>query len=412
MPEFLRLLPPDQAFKRWISSLPADLHTDSERIATSASLGRVLAADLTAPEPLPAFQRATVDGYAVRAADTYGASPSLPAYLALVGEVLMGTAASMPLQTGQAQLVHTGGMIPPGADAVVMLEDTQPSRAGEVEALRPVAVGQNMIPIGEDVRPGQVLLEAGKVLRPQEIGGLMALGILEVAVTRRPRVAILSTGDEVIDPQQEPGPGQVRDVNSRSLAALVEKAGGLPVACGILPDRFDPVLAAAQRALHQHDVVVITAGSSVSRRDLTADVIDRLGSPGVVVHGVAVKPGKPTILGAAEGIPIIGLPGNPVSALVIARVFIAPLLRRMLGQRGLIVEPTLRGRLTSNIASEAGREDYQPVRLVDGPDGLQVEPVFGRSNLIFTLVRADGLVRIPPEATGLPAGSTVEVLLF
>ncbi len=411
MPEFLSLLPPSEALDRWLSYLPAAGPVRTEVLPAQAALGRILAAHATAPEPLPAFPRSTVDGYAVRAADTYGAGPSLPAYLTLAGEVPMGRAPEIRLGKAQAALVHTGGMLPEGADAVVMVEDTQAVRADEVEILRPMAVGQNVIPIGEDVQAGQIVLQAGQRVRPQEIGGMMALGIRQVTVAARPRVTILSTGDEVIPPDATPSPGQVRDVNSYTLAALVEASGGEPATQGILPDRYEALLAAAREAHADSDVVLITAGSSVSARDLTARVIGQLGPPGVVVHGVAIKPGKPTILAVCGNIPVVGLPGNPVSALVIARVFVVPLLRRVLGQTGTPAEPSVRARLTANLASEAGREDYQPVRLTGGP-GRQAEPIYGRSNLIFTLSRADGLVRVPPEATGLPAGTEVDVLLF
>jgi molybdopterin molybdotransferase len=411
MPEFLRLLPPDQALARLLGHLRDEARVEAESVPLADALGRVLANPLAASEPLPAFPRSTVDGYAVRAADTFGASASLPGYLTVVGEVPMGRPAGIRLDQGQAALVYTGGMVPEMADAVVMLEDTQVARQGEIEVLKPAAVGQNVLQVGEDVRPGQVVLEAGSGLRPQEIGGLAALGIVEVSVVRRPRVAILSTGDEIVPPERAPAPGQVRDVNSYALSALVARAGGEALRFGIIPDRFEDLLAAARRAQGRCQAMVITAGSSVSTRDLTAEVIGALGKPGVLVHGVSVRPGKPTILAVCDGVPVIGLPGNPVSALVIAGLFVVPVIRRLLGARPER-SPRLTARLALNVASEAGREDYLPVRLQDTPEGLVAEPVHGRSNLIFTLVRADGLVRIPPEATGLAAGSQVEVILF
>ncbi len=412
MSEFLKLLPPQEALARWKVHWPAARPARTEVVATGAALDRVLAAPVKAPEPLPAFPRSTVDGYAVRAADTYGASPALPAYLTLAAEVRMGSAPPFRLDAAHAAMVHTGGMIPEGADAVVMVEDTQAIRGDEVEVLRPMAVGQNVIPIGEDVQAGQVVIPAGRRLRPQELGGLMALGILQVTVAAPPRVAILSSGDEVVAPEQRPLPAQVRDVNSYSLAALVDGAGGRASRRGIVPDQFEALLTAVRVAQAESDVVLITAGSSVSARDLTARAIEQLGPPGVIVHGVAIKPGKPTILAVCGGIPVVGLPGNPVSALVIARVFVVPLLRRLLGQADDPAEPSTRARLATNVASETGREDYQPVRLIAGAQGWLAEPIHGRSNLIFTLSRADGLVRIPPEATGLPGGAEVDVLLF
>jgi molybdopterin molybdotransferase len=412
MPEFLRLVSPSEALARLLARLPEGRRVEPEAIPTSEAVGRVLAAPVVAPHALPAFPRSTVDGFAVRAADTHGASPSLPAYLQVVGEVPMGRASDLKLSPGQAALVHTGGMVPDSADAVVMLEDTQSPRPGEIEVLKPSASGQNVIAAGEDVSPGESVLEAGVHLRPQEIGGLMALGIAEVRVARRPRVGILSSGDEVVDPESTPGPAQVRDVNSYALSALVVEAGGEPIRHGIVPDQMGALQEAARKALGASDLVVITAGSSASARDLTAEAIRSLGEPGVLVHGVAIRPGKPTILAVADEVPVIGLPGNPVSALVIARLFVVPVIRRLLGERGPALPARWMARLSANIASEAGREDYIPVRLVVTPEGLVAEPVYGRSNLIFTLVRADGLIRIAPEVTGLSAGAAVEVTPF
>jgi molybdopterin molybdotransferase len=240
----------------------------------------------------------------------------------------------------------------------------------------------------------------------------MALGVIEVVVSKRPRVGILSTGDEVIPPGETPAPGQVRDVNSFMLGALVERAGGIPRSYGILPDQRALLLEAAREAHAQSDLVIIAAGSSVSTRDMTAGVIQELGAPGVLVHGIAIKPGKPTILARAGRVPVIGLPGNPISALVVAGLFVPPVLARLQGVAGPELTPHMTARLTTNVASEAGREDYFAVRLIASPDGWLAEPVFGRSNLIFTLVRAHGLVRIAPEATGVGAGELVQVRLL
>lgn len=412
MPEFLRLQTPSAALARLLAALPYEASPGVEDIPTQEALGRVLATDVRAPHALPPFPRSSVDGYAVRAADTFGASASLPAYVAVAGEVLMGTRTTLDLQRGQAALVHTGGMIPSGADAVVMVEDTQVSRPGEIEILKPAGPGQNVLLVGEDVQPGETVLKRGARLRAQEIGGLMALGFTRVGVARRPRVAILSTGDEVVAPDADPLPGQVRDVNTYTLSALVTQAGGEPVLYGILPDQRPALEAAARHAHATCDVVLITAGSSVSTRDITSEIIATLGAPGVLAHGVALKPGKPTILAACDGKPVIGLPGNPVSALVVAGLFVTPLLRRMLGVQAPRLTPRISAHLTVNIPSEAGREDYVPVRVSGDEGAYEAEPVFGKSNLIFTLVRADGLVRVPPEANGLPAGAQVEVLLF
>jgi len=418
MPEFLTLLPPDEARTLLLSHLSQPI-PDSEFIDVPSSLGRILAENIIAPHPLPDFQRSTVDGYAVRAGDTHGASDSLPAYLNLMGEVPMGDTPAFEIGSGQCALIHTGGMLPDGADAVLMLEYTQSVQQKEIEIFRAVADGENVIRVGEDVALGQTIQARGSLMRPAEIGGLMALGIVKVKVVRKVRVGLISTGDEVIDPDQSPRPGQVRDVNSFTLGALVEKSGGIARLYGIIPDEFDTLKKAAAKALSECDVVIITAGSSASTRDMTADVIRSLGAPGVLVHGINTRPGKPTILGACDGKAVIGLPGNPVSALVNGYLFVVPAIEKLLGAHPR-PKPTVLARLTVNLPSQAGREDWWPVKLRESPfpskrgggDEVDANPIFGKSNLIFTLVAADGLLRIPPDATGLSAGDVVEVLLI
>ncbi len=410
MTELFTVLTPPEAWRKLREHWQPQIIP--EHVPTRDALDRVLAAPLAAPHDLPTFPRATVDGYAVRAADTYGASASLPAYLNLAGEVAMGQSAGVHLGVGQAVVVHTGGMIPPGADAVVMIEHTQVVDGQNIEVYRPVAVGENVIQVGEDVRAGQALFPAGHRLRPQDIGGLLALGLTRIEVARQPRVAILSQGDEVVPPEAKPGPGQVRDINSYTLAALARRAGGEPLLkWGILPDRLEALEAAARDAHAQADLVVFTAGSSVSVRDMTAQVIGGLGTPGILVHGVSVKPGKPTILAVCAGKPVFGLPGNPVSAMVIFQLFVAPAIALLLGAE-TPPERSVPARLARNIASQTGREDYVPVRLVQRDGATWAEPVFGKSNLIYTLVRADGLVQIPLDSNGLSEGERVEVRLF
>ena len=420
MPEFLTLLPPDEARDLLLSHLPTPT-VDSERIDVPSALNRILAEDIFAPHPLPDFQRTTVDGYAVRAVDTHGASDSLPAYLTLIGEVPMGDAPAFEIGPGQCASIHTGGMVPNGADAVVMLEYTQaigwddPHGRPEIEILRAVAAGENVIRIGEDVAQGQLVLPQGTLLRPAEIGGLMALGITSLRVAKKVCVGLISTGDEVIDPGQTLRPGQVRDVNSYTLGALVEKSGGAAKRYGIIRDQFQALKEAAAQALSECDVVIVTAGSSASTRDMTADVIRSLGEPGVLVHGINTRPGKPTILGVCNGRAVIGLPGNPVSALVNGYLFVAPVIEKLLG---VLPRPkaTALANLTVNLSSQAGREDWWPVKLIENRRSeianYDADPIFGKSNLIFTLAAADGLLRIHPDATGLSAGETVEVFLF
>jgi molybdopterin molybdotransferase len=374
MPEFLTLLPPDKARVLLLSSLSQPV-TDPELIDVPAALGRVLAEDIRAPQPLPDFQRSTVDGYAVRARDTHGASDSLPAYLNLIGEVPMGDTPAFEVNAGQCALIHTGGMLPVGADAVVMLEYTQIIRRGdfhgrmgagaspaptkEIEIFRAVADGENLIHIGEDVDQGQLIQPKGLLrLRSADSWRWVASPGGETDP-----VGLISTGDEVIDPRQSPRPGQVRDVNSYTLGALVERSGGTAKLYGIVSDEFNALKEAAAKALSECDVVIITAGSSASTRDMTADVIRSLGAPGVLVHGINTRPGKPTILGVCNGKAVIGLPGNPVSALVNGYLFVVPVIEKLLGA---LPRPkaTVSARLTVNLPSQAGREDWWPVKLI------------------------------------------------
>jgi molybdopterin molybdotransferase len=422
MTEFLKLRTAEEAWDIFLAAFsPVVVH---ERVPVVAALGRVVAEGVSAPHSLPMFVRSTVDGYAVIAADTHGATQGLPAYLDVVAEVPMGTEVDFKLQPGQAALVHTGGMIPEGADAVVMLENTghietplmgsapvQPDfRSFGIEVYRPAAAGEACIQPGEDIHAGERVLEPGHTLRPQDIGGLLALGITELEVARQPRVGIVSQGDEIVPPDVEPGPGQVRDINSFTLAGMVQRAGGIPMNYPIAPDRQDALDALVQRAYDEADVVVVTAGSSVSYRDLTANSINELGSPGVLVHGVAIRPGKPTILAVCNGKPVFGLPGNPVSCINIFGQFVEPTLRLMLGAQ-LIPAQTVQARLERNIPAGSGRTDYVRVRLEERDGEVWAVPVFGKSNLIFTLVRSDGVVEVPLNSNGLPAGSLVTVTL-
>lgn len=411
MPENLTLLPPGEALARWFSALP-ETGIASEAVESIRSLGRVTARAVYAPHPLPAFRRSTMDGYAVRAADTFGASESLPSYLTLAGEIPMGSQPIFALQPGQAAMIHTGGMLPDNSDAVVMLEFTQMARAGEIEVLRPVAVSENIIQVGEDVGTGQCVIPAGVRIRPAEIGGLAALGMQTVEVVKRPCIAIISSGDEVVPPDESPLPGQVRDINSYSLSALIEERGGIPIRLGIVPDREDALSDVLALALSEYAGVIITAGSSASTRDLTAQVIQQAGSPGVLVHGVNVRPGKPSILAVCNGKPVVGLPGNPVSALVIAGLFVVPLLERLLHLQNSRPRGQVMACLNLNIPSQAGREDWIPVTLTSENQKFQAEPIFFKSNLIFNLSRADGLLFIPADVTGYSAGETGLVYLL
>lgn len=380
--------------------------TGTEVVPLDEALRRVPAGDVVSPADLPGFPRSTVDGYAVRAADTYGASESLPAYLDLVGAVRMGAAPDVTVPPTGCVAVPTGAVLPPGADAVVMVEYTAESLPGTVEVTRPVAVGSGIVQADEDVSAGGALAPAGRPLRAPDLGMLAAAGVTEVTVHRRPRVAILATGDEVVPPATASlTPGQVRDATSSALAALIHDAGGIAVPQGIVPDDAVTLERALRAAVEHADLVVVSAGSSVGARDETATAVAKLGE--IWCHGIALKPGKPTLLATAGGVPLLGLPGNPLSALVVFRLLGVPLVWRLAGCASAPPAPSVRARLTRNLPSAAGRLDVVQVRLSEAG----AEPVFGPSALLSVLTRADGHVVVPEPATGLDAGTEVEVVL-
>jgi len=383
--------------------------TGPETVALRDALRRVPAGPVTAPNALPGFARSTVDGYAVRAADTYGVSEGLPGYLTVTGAVHMGAEPDVAVTPGAAVTMPTGGVIPPGADAVVMVEYTAEVMPGTIEVVRPVAPGEGVVRADEDAKPGDEIIAAGRPLRPQDLGMLAAAGVTSLPVCRKPVVAILSTGDEVVPPETaELRPGQVRDATASVLAALVADAGGEPAYGGIVTDDPGALEKALRAALPASDMIVISAGSSVGVRDETANAVGRLGGPGIWCHGLAIKPGKPTLLAECEGVPVIGLPGNPRSALVVFRLIGMPLVSLVGGCTVPPPDPSMRATLARDLASATGRLDVVQVRVTGG----LAEPVFGLSALLSVLTEADGYIVIPEEATGLDGGSEVTVILY
>jgi molybdopterin molybdotransferase len=382
----------------------------AETVDLDAAVGRVLAADVTSDRDLPGFRRSTVDGYAVAAASTFGASESQPALLAVVGAIEMGGAASLAVGPGQAARIPTGGMLPAGADAVVMVEHTEPIDDTALEVVRSVAPHENVIQPADDAAAGETLVRAGRRLRAQEIGLLAALGRPRVAVRRRPRVAVVSTGDEVVPIDAEPAPGQIRDVNSYSLAAQVEAAGGLPARLGIVADDPTALARSVRDALAGADMVLVSGGSSVGARDHTLDVLTGLPAAELLVHGVAIRPGKPTLLVAADGKSVWGLPGHVASAMVVFQLLVRPYLDQLAG----LTAPSspfarVRARLARNLPSVHGRLDVVRVRLEARDGALWAVPVLGKSGVLRTLVEADGVIEIPRDTEGLEAGVEVEV---
>lgn len=410
MPEFLKLIEPSIAREKLLSYIEPS-QENIEVISTASAVGRVLVKDVRSKQDLPNFIRSTVDGYAVRSKDTHGASEAIPGYLRVMGEIKMGEKAGITIESGGAVVIHTGGMLPDGADSVVMVEYTQPTKSDEIEFYKSVSVSENVIQVGEDIKEGEVVLSAGKKLRASDIGGLMALGEFEIEVYKIPRVGIISTGDELITADDPYELGKVRDINSYTLASVLTSKGYLPRHYGIAKDKFDEVLSKARKGLAENDALIITAGSSASIRDLTAEVINALGAPGVLVHGLNTKPGKPTILGMCGSKPVIGLPGNPVSALTNIYMMVLPALRKLSGERMTTHQPYVEGRLTTNVNSLAGREDWVPVTLNYENGETLITPIFGKSNLIFNLSRADAFIQILPSVTGMNENSTVRAYI-
>ncbi|HEB51190.1 MAG TPA: molybdopterin molybdenumtransferase MoeA [Desulfobulbus sp.] len=383
-------------------------------VALDEGLGRVLATDISAPGPLPPFSRSTMDGYAVRARDTFGCSESEPALLNVTGEIAMGSPGrDIVLQPGQTARIWTGGELPEGGDAVVMVEYSHQLDDRTVEIFRPVAPGENVIRTGEDFGSGEAVLTRGHRLRPQDLGVLAGLGITEIPVFRQPRVAIISTGDELVPPDQEPGPGRIRDINSTTLASLVRETGAIPTCHGIIKDDLETMQAACDRALAESDMVLLSGGSSVGRRDFTLQVLEGIEGGELLAHGVAIRPGKPTILARAGNRAVFGLPGHVASAMVVFYLFVRPLIRRFSGSgtdSGLV---RIRAVTGQPIPSAIGREEYVRVSLSRTAEGDPVAtPVYGRSGLLRPLVRADGLLVIGRDVEGLDAGSAAPVLLL
>nr|WP_317326096.1 gephyrin-like molybdotransferase Glp [uncultured Flavonifractor sp.] len=391
-----------------IAAAFAPLDRPPETVRLDRALGRVLARDILADQFVPGFCRSTVDGYALRGADTFGCSESIPALLAQVGAVEMGREPTFSLGSGQCAAIPTGGALPKGADAVQMVEHTEDFGGGEIGIYKSVPPGANLIFKGDDVKPGDRVLEQGRRLEPQDIGALAALGVTAAPVVPRLRIGLLSTGDELVPPETAPGPGQVRDVNGPLVAALVAQAGAEPVWYGIVPDREEVLRQTVERALEQCDGVVLSGGSSVGEKDAACRVLTSLGE--VLCHGVAMKPGKPTLLGRAGGKPILGLPGHPAAALFTARLFLLPLLTRLEG--GTWRQQTASARLAQTVPANHGRAQYTGVTLEERSDGLWAVPIWGKSGLITTLAGADGFICVSRDREGIPAGERVEVSLF
>ena len=378
---------------------------ETELVFLGTAMGRILAEDIAATEYVPDFDRSTVDGYAVRARDTFGCSDAIPAILPVQGEVFMGEGAEFALNPEECVAVPTGGAVPKGADSVVMIEFTEDYGDGTIGVGKSVAPGQNMIFRGDDVFPGKVILKKGRVLSSQDIGALAAIGRVQVPVVKKLTVGVISTGDELVPPEVTPAPGQVRDVNSPMLEAMLGAFGVNVVNYGIVIDNEAQLREMVEKAVAECDTVLLSGGSSVGVKDAACRIIESMGS--LLLHGIAIKPGKPTILGKTGRKALVGLPGHPVAAYFITRLFVLPLLSRLMDKKQ--ESYTVTAKVTENIGANHGRAQYQCCRLERKDGELFASPIRGKSGLITTLAGADGYFCIDRDCEGLPKFAEIQV---
>jgi len=375
----------------------------------------ILSRDICSPENLPHFAKSTVDGYAVKSSDTFGATEGFPSYLKIIDEVLMGEVPLFRITKGEAAKIATGGMLPEGTDAVVMLEHTQLIDETTIEVVKPVSPGGHVIQIGEDVKKGERILEKGTRLKPQDIGALAGLGITDITVFRKPIVSVIGTGDEIVPPEKPLAPGQVRDINSYTLSGLIQEAGGTALKRGIIKDDYSSIRGIMEECLKDSHMVLITGGSSVGSKDLTENVINDCGKPGVLFHGLSLKPGKPTIGGIVDGVPVFGLPGHPAAIVICYKLIVQPVLYRIAGlcaNKNPEIKKNVRARISKNISSSPGREEHIGVTLEEREGEIWAIPLLGKSGLITTLSKADGTAVIPLNKLGVHKGELVEVRFF
>lgn len=383
-------------------------YVGKEQVVLADAVNRVLAQPIVAKEDVPGFDRSTVDGFAVHAADTFGSSESMPALLRKIGEVSMGEACKLKCWRGECVAIPTGGQLPQDVDAVAMVEVAEDYGGGLIGIIKPVAPGQNVIYRDDDVSFGEEIYSCGIRLKPTDIGALAALGFNEILVSKRPTVGILSTGDEVVPFDVTPKIGQVRDVNSMLLAASVTRTGALSSRYGICPDDDDVLQERIAMMARECDVVFLSGGSSVGAKDALKRSVEALGE--VYLHGIAVKPGKPTIFGEVSGKPLIGFPGHPAAVYFIYDLFAAPLLRGMMGEVESLPPSRYQARLTNAIPSNHGRQEYVAVRLTAEENGLVAKPLMSKSGLITQFARANGYIEVPRDCEGFSEGEWVIVV--
>jgi len=384
---------------------------ETEEIPLAEASGRVLASDIISDINLPGFDRSTMDGFAVVASSTFGASESSPSFLSVKGSVAMGESPLFAITRGEAARISTGGMLPQGADSVVMIEKTEPVDDHSIEVFSSVPPGNDIIKKGEDYREGDIIMPTGCRLRPQDVGLLAAFGCDPVNVYKRPVVGIISTGDEIVPVSSNPGPAEVRDINTYSLSGFAREAGAIPVPFGIAKDNFDDLLAVCKKAIDRCDIVILSGGSSVGSRDFTIDVLSSLPDSDILVHGVSISPGKPTILAKTCGKAFWGLPGHVVSSMIVFKVIVRPFIEHMGGVSETNRKQLhIKARMTRNISSAQGRIDCVRVKVIQSDGVFFAEPVLGKSGLINTMVKADGIVMVDMNSEGLEKGTEVDVV--
>ncbi len=407
---FLKVLTPQQALELLKLFGPLEV----EQISMSDGLFRVLAESVKAAEDMPGFDRSTMDGFAVRSMDTFGAGEGAPALFRIVGEVPMGEILNIKLKKGEAVRIWTGGAMPSNSDAVVMIEHAEELGRDTLEVFKAVPPFDNVVRRGEDFKKGETLLETGNRLRPQDLGLLAAMGMQNVKVHRKPTVAVISSGDEIVPIDQQPPLGCMRDVNRYTITSMIQEAHANPVWIGVAPDRLDALSSLIKQAMQSADLVLISGGSSMGSRDHVIEAIGSHEDSEILVHGVSVSPGKPLILARVGRQPIAGLPGHPVSAMMCFEQFIIPLIRRLEGEGVLqpFLRPSCRALLSRNIPSREGRMDFVRVRLLRRAEDIIAVPMPAKSGMISSVVRADGVITIEPDCEGLYKGEEVTVNLF
>ncbi|MDR7855350.1 molybdopterin molybdotransferase MoeA [Tissierella sp.] len=407
--EFFKVVSVDEG-KSLLMDNFKDYEFQTEKINILESVGRVLAEDIYSDINVPEFNRSTVDGYAIKVSDSHGATDSIPSILTIVGEVLMGQEAKISIKSGEAVYVPTGGMIPQGADGVIMIENTEKMDDNTILIYKSISQDENIIHKGEDIEKNALALKKGRKITPEVVGVLAALGISSFNIYRKPRFYNISTGDEIIGIDEELTMGKVRDINSYALSALIEKLGGEVVGNTIIKDDYHVLRAEVEKALEVSDIVMISGGSSVGTRDYTHQVINSFNGKGVFVHGVSIKPGKPTIMGEGKGKLIFGLPGHPVSSIIVFKTFLEFFINKKLGID--TISPRINAIVDSNFPSSPGRTTYQMVSLGERDGRFYATPSFGKSGMISLLSESQGYIIIEIHEEGVYKGEEREVYLF